>query len=120
MKTWNEIKNSRHATAAASTLPPYTPPSIASQKVFDKADDSYNLDILFAEYIWPKLVCHRANSPGFPGDTTQEKWHAILDKMIYSFGPGADDLWSGRRAVSYSRVKEGLYLFAEWFFGLWN
>lgn len=84
-------------------------------------ESTWNLDVTFAKFIYPRLKYHRDHSHSYPGLLTMEEWEEILDKMLFSFDIfrtgqiyDIDDKEMG------DRVQEGLELFGKWYGDLWD
>lgn len=85
---------------------------------FDPSE-CWNLDVTFAEFIWPRLVKFKEDVHTHPGSLeSMEEWHKILDKMIKTFKIMANSIDND----DYDRdeVEEGLQLFAKYYLSLWT
>lgn len=101
----------------------------------------WNLDVTLAKYIIPRLKLLKKIQHGYPGKgdmDTPEKWDEALDKMIKAFelhlkmvdlnddyfdkseGDGKWHADMNKIEADEAIVKEGLYLFAEWYGSLWD
>ncbi len=80
--------------------------------------DLWSLDVPLAKHILPQLKAFRALEAGYPGSLTQEKWNAILDKMIFAFEKTIES-----NGCSFSdfddEIAEGLKLFGLYYRDLW-
>jgi len=83
---------------------------------------------VIAEFILPRLKRFKDITNGHPGDTTEEEWDVIIDKMIFAFewsledGSMTDkymDASTEERDANEEKYKEGMKLFVEYFRGLW-
>lgn len=87
-------------------------------------EELWGLDITLAKYILPRLIKFKEiNIMGRPTDfDSQESWHKVIDKMIYSFqyvleqNSGA---YSSLKAKE-DKYQEGMQLFAKYFMDLWD
>lgn len=69
--------------------------------------------------ILPRLRRFKEVNIGYPGSLTPEAWDEILDKMIAAFAFGAsEERWNADQA-EYDKHREGLELFAKYFWDLW-
>lgn len=88
-------------------------------------EELWGLDITLAKYILPRLIKFKEiNIMGRPTDfDSQESWHKVIDKMIYSFqyvleqNSGVYDV--GLKAKE-DKYQEGMQLFARYFMDLWD
>lgn len=94
-------------------------------KVEVSEDDCICLDTTLALIIHPCLVEFRSKCFGYPAELEElEQFHAILDKMIWSFKEIAyEDAPNPQNAEEfddyYARLDEGLQLFSEYYRSLW-
>jgi hypothetical protein len=79
--------------------------------------DCWNLDETIAEFVLPRLKKFKENPFGCPSTLTEKEWDTILGKMVHAF----------EKSLSFhltkeedEEVQEGLNLFAEYFFSLWQ
>jgi len=84
--------------------------------------DTWSLDLTIAEFILPRLKRFREVTCGYPGDLSEEKWDKILSQMIEAFeivvieqGPPIEPSTSEKS----KKVRRGLDLFRDYYFGLW-
>lgn len=76
----------------------------------------WSLKTTFAAFVYPRLKMFSEGFHSFPLGLSPEKWKEILDKMLYSFGAILKD----ESTEDYSKVEEGLDLFRQYFFDLWD
>lgn len=91
------------------------------QRVTRGWDDSetWSLDHSLAKLILPRLKRFKQITIGIPGDMKEQEWNDILDKMIATFEFAAsEERWSAT-PEDYDKHKEGLQLFAEYYWALW-
>lgn len=98
--------------------------------------ECWNLNDTICDYVLPRLKLFRKYNDGYPGIgdmDAPEKWDEAIDKMIKAFELARtepmdlyyDDMMNNmpefrKKAAQWDKdVKEGLHLFAEWFFFLW-
>jgi hypothetical protein len=90
--------------------------------------ETWGLDSVIAEFILPRLKRFKFVKNGYPMGGTEEKWDAILDKMIFAFEWTlvADEMTEEYQKMSdeekteaWKKYKEGMKLFGEWFRDLW-
>lgn len=79
-------------------------------------DELYDLDFSIVKFVLPRLREFRYTSMSYPAGITYNEWTGILDEIIWAFEnykdtDGRDDL---------DRMEEGVRLFGEYFFQLWN
>lgn len=84
-------------------------------------DDSetWSLDHSLAKLILPRLKRFKQITIGIPGDMKEREWNDILDKMIASFEFAASEERWKATPEDYDKHKEGLQLFAEYYWALW-
>lgn len=88
-------------------------------------DEMWCLDIIFAEYILPRLKYFRKNSCGYPAKFSSKKeWEEILDKMIFAFeltikNKDLYEIIQDSDTETIKKGSEGLKLFGEYFWNLW-
>ena len=86
-------------------------------------DETWNLYINIAEFIFPRLKMFKEHTIGTPGCLNSfEEWHEILDKMIWSFEQIAKDeepFDAEENKKYYKKIDEGLKLFYKYFQCLW-
>ena len=109
--------------------------------------DWWSMDGYLVTVLTPMLKDLKKHQHGYPGHgkaSTPEKWDAILDKMIEGFEAGnrvlEDDYFKETNADILTRsptkeeidgwveasmkdqkvFKDGMKLFSEWFFALWD
>lgn len=109
---------------------------LKKRNLYVNPKETWDLCIIIAEFILPRLKKFKALNNGYPFGITPEEWDEILDKMILAFQQIIDDeyakpLFFGveempnfeelkeegikRNAI----VSEGLSLFAMYFEELW-
>lgn len=100
----------------------------------------WNIDYELAKWILPRLKAWRAKGPtGFPIDLSEkypddgtgyQAWLDVLDKMIFAFNeivqsdcsPGhrwEDGSWKYEEE-RWKKIEEGLNLFREYYWNLWD
>lgn len=82
-----------------------------------------------AQFILPRLIRFKEVTNGYPGGgdvPTMEKWHEILDKMIFAFewALAYDEeenynLSDKIKKEYWKKYEEGMKLFAKYFMALW-
>jgi hypothetical protein len=80
--------------------------------------DVWSLDIAVARFLsrrLPKFIKYRH---GYPGGMSDEHWGEILGKINLAMNKIADFTWDD--PADEMAVKEGLDLFREHFFSLWD
>lgn len=92
-----------------------------------REEELWSLDVTLAKYILPRLIKFKdINDMSYPSEfESHEKWHEIIDKMIYSFKYiiKRNDGMLGNLEEEKKRrekYKEGMRLFAEHFIDLWD
>ena len=87
------------------------------QRAIRGYDDTlfWNMDTYLAPIILAGLKNLKENQSGHPACYSAEEWECKLDKMIEAFQIITDD-----DIIDEDIVKEGLALFAENYFALWN
>ena len=89
-------------------------------KGFD-IQDTWSLDISLASWMVPRLIHLRDNLHGFPANLNEVKWYEILSKMIYSFEQIAEDKFLMiDNEEMMDKINEGLDLFRQYDFDLWD
>ena len=108
------------------------------QKIFKgyTDEDLWDLYGITTRFILPKLIAFKEmNRSGHPVDLkNMEEWDVILDKMIFAFkhtfntyyisdeeyGGLSENVCTNAIIEAHNKYKEGMFLFAEYFGGLWN
>jgi len=93
----------------------------------------WSLDTTIAEFVLPRLRTLKMLTHGYPeGFDSMEEWSKAIDKMIWSFefalkDYGSEDFdhndyenWKKKNDKRTERYKEGMRLFAEYFWNLWD
>lgn len=104
---------------------------LKKQGLYINPREMWNLNVTLAKYIFPRLKLYKKLTIAYPiyGEAdTFEKWHTVLDKMIWSFEQVAnyydgkewdfdmtDPLWKEKLEAMNKRMSEGLMLFAKFF-----
>ena len=80
------------------------------------ARETWGLNYTIAAFIYPRLKMFQAKSYSCPMGLSSEEWSEMVGKMAYAFGrilkEDVEDHWE--------EVEEGLNLFREYFFDLWD
>lgn len=88
---------------------------------FDESE-TWSLDSTIARFIYPRLKCFYNDGDIFshPGNLSSEEWEQIVEKMVKAFEliVTVEDL--KRTKEENAIIDEGLDLFKEYFFDLWN
>jgi hypothetical protein len=98
-------------------------------------EETWNLDLVIAEFILPRLIEFRKTQAGIPGcfmdknyeelskkeqklddKKSKKEWNDCVDKMIIAF----DIITKGTVFSEGAKVDEGLDLFRKYFFALWS
>jgi hypothetical protein len=83
--------------------------------------DCWSLDSALAKWIAPRLEHLRDNHISHVCDLSTEEWFAVLDKMAQTFRfISAGEWWYSENRDQEAYVNEGLDLFREFYFGLWD
>lgn len=86
-------------------------------------EELWSLDVTIAKFILPRLKRFKKTTDAHPNSLDENKWDAILDKMIFSFDfIATDKMWkieNMKDEKMWKKVNEGLELFAKWFNSLW-
>jgi hypothetical protein len=83
----------------------------------------WNLNTAIAEFTLPRLKYFRDNLHSYPVGITMEKWHEILDDMIYAFDFEVhqwDNDFDLRKELDYQRVQRGFKYFGIYLRDLWD
>lgn len=86
-------------------------------------EEVWGLDCTLAKFILPRLIKFKQiNVNSHPSNLSgMEEWHAIIDKMIWSFEKVIKDDWNMKNAEKeQERYLEGMHLFADYFKDLWD
>lgn len=88
---------------------------------FDESE-TWSLDSTIAKFILPRLKCFYNDGDifGYPGNLTSKEWSEILYKMVKGFDLIVNVDAAKRTEEEVKAVEEGLDLFREYFFDLWN
>jgi hypothetical protein len=88
--------------------------------------ETWCLTSVMARFILPRLRRFRQCANGYPIGLTIEKWHEILDKMIFAFDWTLNyeeednyNLSKEVKAANWKRYEEGMKLFSDNFMQLW-
>lgn len=74
------------------------------------------LNSTIATFALPRLKEFRRQMFGVPMGLTKKQWGKILDKIIFAFQKFADDDID----EDWRKIQEGLSLFAQYFYDLWQ
>lgn len=102
---------------------------LKKQGLYVEPHETWNLDIVIAKYIVPRLKLFKKLNNGYPGKDemdTSEKWDEALDKMIRTFELLAidngiygldihDSYFKEKFKEKQKYTQEGLQLFAKWY-----
>ena len=96
-----------------------------NQRRFRGFDDTelWNLDFTIARFVAPRLKAFKEILHGYPPSLTFEEWKATLDKMILAFDLLTDENENFPESTENTKretIEEGLDLFREYFFHLWD
>jgi len=93
----------------------------------------WSLDWTFAKFAIPRLKTLKTMTHGHPIDFKSiEEWHKAIDKMIWSFefvltDYGSEDFdfedykgWKKMNDARIEKYKEGMNLFTEYYWNLWD
>lgn len=83
--------------------------------------ETWNIDCELARWAAPRLETYRDKAIGYPHRLDADVWFAIVDKMAQAFRFCATYDWEledGKGRAKY--IEEGLDLFREYFFDLWD
>lgn len=88
---------------------------------FDESE-TWSLDSTIAKFILPRLKCFYNDGDilSYPGNLTSKEWSAIVSKMVKAFDLIVNVDAAKRTEEEVKAVEEGLDLFREYFFDLWN
>ena len=78
----------------------------------------WNLDVVMAKFILPRIEHFYQNDLTYPGELTEEEWDRILHKIIFSLDAVANEdipYWLNNSA----EIQEGLDLFGKYFQAFW-
>lgn len=81
--------------------------------------DTWSLDYNIAKYVYPRLKHLRDKKHGYPCGLTPKKWAKIMDKMLFAFEKILDPDYLYDKKTE-KKIKEGLFLFGEYFQNLWD
>lgn len=94
------------------------------QRLEQGFDDSetWALDHTIASFILPRLKCfyNNGNIMSHPYGLTNKKWNKIVSKMVQAFDLIVNTDAARRTDKEHEVVNEGLDLFREYFFDLWD
>lgn len=96
--------------------------------------DWWNLDQTYSKFILPRLRRYRESFCGTPYSKDKDdylepdEWAEVLDKMIFAFEydlclfdyKSPDEISDEDLKKNYERAKEGMKLFGEYYFDLWD
>lgn len=84
-------------------------------------DDSetWSLDWKLADWLAPRLRRYRELSNGYPGNTSEEEWDAMLEEMIWAVEWRRDNAWNGENTEEFKRACKGWELLVERLDDLW-
>lgn len=75
--------------------------------------DTWNMDETLAHIILPMLKQLKVTMHGYPADLTEEEWHEILNKMIFSFESKLidweDQFYSGEPDIVWTKAENSKY-----------
>ena len=88
---------------------------------FDESE-TWSLDSTIAKFILPRLKYFYNDGDifSYPGNLTSKEWSAIVSKMVKAFDLIVHVDVANRTEEDVKAVEEGLDLFREYFFDLWN
>lgn len=88
---------------------------------FDESE-TWALDSTIAKFILPRLKCFYNDGDilSYPGNLTSKEWSEIVYKMVKAFDLIVNVDVAKRTEEEVKAVEEGLDLFREYFFDLWN
>lgn len=88
---------------------------------FDESE-TWALDSTIAKFILPRLKCFYNDGDilSYPGNLTSKEWSEIVYKMVKAFDLIVNVDAAKRTEEEVKAVEEGLDLFREYFFDLWN
>ena len=85
--------------------------------------ETWGLNSVIAELILPRLKRFKEVNSGFPMDLSEERWNAVLDKMIFAFDwvltYEDKNLSKEEIRIGFDKYNEGMELFSENFMDLW-
>lgn len=84
--------------------------------------DTWSLDYQIAKFTLPRLKRFKEITNGYPADSAEVEWSAIIDKMIFAMelivkSDGGSFLDETREDID--KMHEGLELFGTYFRNLW-
>lgn len=82
---------------------------------FDERE-TWGLNTTIAAFVYPRLKMFAENTSSAPLGMTLTEWRGILGKMAFAF----EMILTDYAETSYKAVEEGLDLFREYFFDLWD
>lgn len=80
------------------------------------ARETWGLNYTIAAFIYPRLKMFQAKSYSYPMGLSSEEWSEMVGKMVFAFGR----ILKEDVEDNLEEVEEGLDLFREYFFDLWD